>query len=141
GQPKLSGTVNGDGLAVTVYDQGIRLQDGVVRVVLDQNVMDLRQVEFRGGEGTLKATGRVQLDQANPNLAASIVADKLQLFADPERTLIVSGDAKIENRNEQIVIDGKFTVDRGLFDLPKESAPELGDDVVIVRRDARGART
>lgn len=141
GQPKLSGTVNGDGLAVTVYDQGIRLQDGVVRVVLDQNVMDLRQVEFRGGEGTLKATGRVQLDQANPNLSASIVADKLQLFADPERTLIVSGDARIENRNEQIVIDGKFTVDRGLFDLPKESAPELGDDVVIVRRDARGART
>jgi translocation and assembly module TamB len=140
GQPKLSGAVNGDGLAVTVYDQGIRLQDGVVRIVLDQNVVDLRQVEFRGGEGTLKANGRVQLDQANPNLAATIVADKLQLFADPERTLIVSGDAKIENRNEQIVIDGKFTVDRGLFDLPKETAPELGDDVVIVRRDARGAR-
>ena len=46
---------------MTVYDQGIRLQDGVVRVVLDQNVMDLRQVEFRGGEGTLKATGRVHM--------------------------------------------------------------------------------
>lgn len=141
GQPKLSGTVNGDGLAVTVYDQGIRLQDGVVRIALDDNIVDLRQVEFRGGDGTLKANGRVQLDQTNPNLSASIVADKLQLFADPERTLIISGNAKIENRNEQIVIDGKFTVDRGLFDLPKESAPQLGDDVVIVRRDARGART
>ena len=32
-------------------------------------------------------------------------------------------------------INGKFTVDHALFDLPEQSAPNLGDDVVIVRPD------
>ncbi|MFX5709832.1 translocation/assembly module TamB domain-containing protein, partial [Acinetobacter baumannii] len=30
-----------------------------------------------------------------------------------------------------------FTVDRALFDLPKSSAPKLGDDVVIVSRSGK----
>ncbi|MBC8862922.1 hypothetical protein IAI12_31940, partial [Escherichia coli] len=32
-------------------------------------------------------------------------------------------------------IDGKFVVDRALFDLPEESAPHLSDDVVIMQPD------
>ncbi|MDR5671308.1 translocation/assembly module TamB domain-containing protein, partial [Burkholderia cenocepacia] len=32
-------------------------------------------------------------------------------------------------------IDGKFMVDRALFDLPEQSAPHLSDDVVIVQPD------
>jgi translocation and assembly module TamB len=70
------------------------------------------------------------------------VADKLQLFASPERTLIVSGEAGIANENRKIAIRGKFRVDRGLFDLPKAGAPVLGDDVVVVRRrDQREVKT
>ena len=85
-------------------------------------------------DGTVRAQGRVQLGEANPNLAGSIVADKLQLFADPDRTLVLSGQARIANDNDRVAITGKFKVDRGLFDLPKDGAPSLGDDVVIVRR-------
>ncbi|MCY1213393.1 TamB, inner membrane protein subunit of TAM complex [compost metagenome] len=55
---------------------------------------------------------------------------------------MVSGDASIANENKQIVIRGKFRVDRGLFDLPKAGAPVLGDDVVVVRRkDQRAVKT
>jgi len=140
--PALTGTVNGDGLGVTLYDLGIHLTDGKVRLVLDQNAVELRQVEFHGGDGKLTASGTVKLGEANPNLTGKIVADKLQLFSSPERTLVVSGDAAILNENKQIVIRGKFTVDRGLFDMPKAGAPELGDDVVVVRRkDQRELRT
>ncbi len=140
--PLLTGELNGDGLGVTLYDLGIRLTDGKVRIALDQNSVELRQVEFHGGDGKLTASGSVQLGDANPNLSGRIVADKLELFSSPERTLIVSGDAAILNENRQIVIRGKFKVDRGLFDLPKAGAPELGDDVVVVRRkDQRALRT
>ncbi|MCO4888823.1 translocation/assembly module TamB [Cupriavidus sp. WGtm5] len=140
--PLLTGTINGDNLAVTLYDQGLRLTDGTVRVVLDQNTVELRQVEFHGGEGKLTATGNVKLGEADPNLTGRIVADKLQLFASPERTLVVSGDASIANENKQVVIRGKFRVDRGLFDLPKAGAPVLGDDVVVIRRkDQRAVKT
>lgn len=142
GNPLLTGKIDGSGIALTLYDLGIRLTDGIVHVVLDQNTIELKQVEFRGGDGKIVATGNVKLGETNPNLTGKIVADKLQLFASPERTLIVSGDASIVNENRQIVIRGKFRVDHGLFDLPKAGAPELGDDVVVVRRrDQRAIKT
>lgn len=139
-QPKWSGAIAGDGLAVTLFDLGIQLHDGVVRIGLKQNEIDLQKIEFHGGEGTLRASGRVQLDgsnpadPANPILTATIVADRLQLFASPERRLTLSGQAKIAEVAQQLHIDGKVTVDRALFDLPKKTAPKLGDDVIVVRR-------
>jgi translocation and assembly module TamB len=133
-KPRLSGQVDGDKLAVTLFDQGIQLKDGSVCIVMDDNLIDLRQIEFHGGAGTLRATGKVQLGENDPDLQATIVADRLQLFASPDRQLMLSGQAQLANVNEQLRIDGKFTVDKALFDLPKSSAPKLGDDVVIVRR-------
>jgi translocation and assembly module TamB len=132
--PKVSGFMTGQDIDVALYDQGIRLTKGTVRVALDQNVVDLQEVVFYGGEGTVRAQGRVQLGEANPNLAGTLVADKLQLFADPDRTLVLSGQARIANESDRVAITGKFRIDRGLFDLPKDGAPSLGDDVVIVRR-------
>ncbi|QJQ00156.1 translocation/assembly module TamB domain-containing protein [Herbaspirillum rubrisubalbicans] len=137
GQPKLSGAINGDNLAVTEFDQGIQLKDGIVRIVMDSNVIDLRQIEFHGGSGTLRAGGKIQLGADNPDLNASLTADHLELFASPDRRLMLSGEGKISNVNEQLRVDGKFTVDRALFDLPKSSAPKLGDDVVIISRSGK----
>lgn len=136
-KPALSGVINGDAMAVTLFDQGIQLKDGIARIVMDNNVIDLRQLEFHGGEGTLRATGKVQLGASNPDLNATIVADRLQLFASPDRQLMLSGQARLANVNEQLRIDGKFVVDKALFDLPKTSAPKLGDDVVVIRNDGK----
>ena len=140
GKPKLSGKVNGDQLAVTLFDQGIKLKDGTARLNLANNVIDLQQLEFHGGDGNVRATGRLQLGHDNPDLTASVIADRLQLFASPDRQLMLSGQAKIANVKEQLHVDGKFKIDQALFDLPKSSAPTLGDDVVIVRKDVKTAR-
>jgi translocation and assembly module TamB len=139
GQPKLSGAINGDGLSVTLYDQGIQLQNGTVRVVMNENVIDLQRFEFYGGKGTLRASGQVQLGKANPHLNAKLIADKLELFASPDRRLMLSGQAAIASLADQLRIDGQFKVDHALFDLPPSSAPTLGDDVVIVRNDGKSA--
>ncbi|WDD94945.1 translocation/assembly module TamB domain-containing protein [Burkholderia sp. FERM BP-3421] len=136
-KPSLSGMLTGDGLSATMVDQGVQLKDGVVRVKLTENLVEFQQVEFHGGQGTLRMLGRVRLDGNEPDLAASIVADKLELFAAPDRKLSLSGKATVENDGARggVAINGKFTVDRALFDLPEESAPHLSDDVVIVRPD------
>jgi translocation and assembly module TamB len=136
-KPTLSGMLTGDGLSVTVIDQGVQLKDGVIRIALSENLVDLQQVEFHGASGTLRATGKVRLDQDQPDLTASIIADKLELFASPDRQLQLSGSASVANNGLKggMNIDGKFTVDHALFDLPEQSAPSLGDDVVIVRPD------
>jgi translocation and assembly module TamB len=140
GKPKLSGKVNGDQLAVTLFDQGIKLKDGTARLNLADNVVDLQQLEFHGGDGNVRATGRLQLGHDNPDLTASVIADHLQLFASPDRQLMLSGQAKIANVKDQLHVDGKFKIDKALFDLPKNSAPTLGDDVIIVRKDVKTAR-
>ncbi len=137
-KPNLSGSLDGDNLSATVVDQGVQLKDGIVRIRLAENLVDFQQVEFHGGHGgTLRAAGKVRLDQQQPDLTASIIADKLEIFAAPDRELSLSGEAKIANAGLQgsMAIDGKFTVDHALFDLPESSAPSLGDDVVIVRPD------
>ncbi|KND60428.1 putative exported protein [Candidatus Burkholderia verschuerenii] len=136
-KPNLSGSLNGDNLSATVVDQGVQLKDGIIRIALAENLVDFQQVEFHGASGTLRATGKVRLDQQQPDLTASIIADKLELFAAPDRELSLSGEAKIANAGLQggMAIDGKFVVDHALFDLPESSAPSLGDDVVIVRPD------
>jgi translocation and assembly module TamB len=136
-QPNLTGSLLGDGLSATMVDQGVQLKDGVVRIALSHNLVDFQQVEFHGASGTLRATGRVRLDGAQPDLSASIVADKLELFASPDRNLSLSGSASVANGGAEggMAINGKFVVDHALFDMPEQSAPKLGDDVVVVRPD------
>jgi translocation and assembly module TamB len=133
-KPTLSGSLVGDDLSATLVDQGIQLKDGIVRVALTENLVDLQRVEFHGGDGTLRATGEIRLDRSEPDLTARIVADKLALFAAPDRRLSLSGSATVSNGGAAggLDIDGKFTVDHALFDLPEQRAPRLSDDVVIV---------
>lgn len=137
GKPNVSGSLLGDGLSATMVDQGVQLKDGVIHIALTENLVDFQQVEFHGASGTLRATGRVRLDSDEPDLTASIVADKLELFASPDRRLSLSGSASVANAGLAggLAINGKFRVDHALFDMPEQSAPELGDDVVIVRPD------
>ncbi|TDG09137.1 translocation and assembly module protein TamB [Paraburkholderia guartelaensis] len=137
-KPNLTGSLVGDGISATMVDQGVELKDGVIRIALSQNLVDFQQVEFHGAtSGTLRAKGQVRLDNAEPDLTASIVADKLEIFASPDRKLSLSGSASIANGGHLggMQIDGKFTVDHALFDMPELPAPSLGDDVVIVRPD------
>ncbi|MEX3605786.1 MAG: translocation/assembly module TamB domain-containing protein [Burkholderia sp.] len=133
----LAGMLTGDNLSVALVDHGMQLKDGIVRVKLTDNLVDFQQVEFHGADGTLRALGRVRLDSNAPALAASVVADKLELFTSLDRKLSLSGSASVKNDGPhgQLAIDGKFTVERALFDLPESSAPSLSDDVVLVRPD------
>lgn len=138
GDPVLSGTVNGDRLGLTLYDQGVRLRDGIARLRIDNDIVDIQQFELRGGKGFLRATGRIPLDRSSPDLKANIVADKLQILSGPAGRLTLSGQATASNVDQQLFIGGKFTVDRALFTLPEKRAPELSDDVVIIRDSKSG---
>ncbi|SEA57394.1 translocation/assembly module TamB domain-containing protein [Paraburkholderia sartisoli] len=136
-KPNLSGSLIGDGLSATLVDQGVQLKDGAIHIALSDNLVDFQQVEFHGASGTLRATGQVRLGGPDPDVKASIVADKLELFASPDRELSLSGSASVASAGPLggLAIDGKFNVDHALFDMPEQSAPKLGDDVVIVRPD------
>ncbi|MES2535996.1 MAG: translocation/assembly module TamB domain-containing protein [Pseudomonadota bacterium] len=133
GEPILSGTVAADALALTLFDQGVRLRDGVARLRLADNIVELQRLEFFGGEGTLRVSGRVPLDRSARGLRATIVADKLQLLTSPSAQMTVSGRAEATDASGQMLVTGKFIADRALFSRPEQAAPALDDDVVVIR--------
>ncbi|HEU4708864.1 MAG TPA: translocation/assembly module TamB domain-containing protein [Methylophilaceae bacterium] len=136
GNMEVSGLIQGRELALTLYDQGVKLSNGTARIRLHDNVLEMQQVEFHGGKGTLRITGSLPLNAelaTRPDLTAHIIADKLQLLADPASQLTLSGNAEIANTGEHYTVDGKFTVDSALFDLPEQAAPQLSNDVVVIR--------
>lgn len=137
--PRLSGDVTGRNLSLTLYDQGVRLHDGSALIHLNENIIEIRQLLFHGGTGTLRASGRIPLDQSNPGLGATLIADHLQLLATPAGHLTVSGQAELSHVGPQLHIGGKFMVDRARFQLPEQSAPRLDNDVVVVHGNKRDA--
>ncbi|WP_420473759.1 translocation/assembly module TamB domain-containing protein [Noviherbaspirillum sp. ST9] len=135
--PSLTGPITGDGLVVTMYDQGIQMHDGIARLQLQDNVVQLQRVEFRSGPGTLRASGSIPLDPGDGGLRANIVADNFQLLSNPSSLLILSGQAQAVNAGGHLQVTGKFVVDRALFDLPEKTPPKLGDDVIVLRGGAQ----
>lgn len=133
-KPRPTGELTADDLSVQMFDTGVSVKDGHVRIALTPTEIALRDVVFTGGGGgTARATGGIRIDTPEPTLGITLTADKLQLFAAPDRQLSLSGDAKAMGSGDAMSVTGKFTVDRARFALPPTSAPKLGDDVLVVR--------
>jgi translocation and assembly module TamB len=138
GKPRPTGELTADDLSAQMFDTGVSVKNGRVRIALTPTEIVLRDVVVTGGGGgTARATGNIRLDTPEPTLGMTLVADKLQLFAAPDRQLALSGEAKATGSGEAMALTGKFTVDRARFALPPTSAPKLGDDVVVVRGGAQ----
>ncbi|QDZ27946.1 translocation/assembly module TamB domain-containing protein [Noviherbaspirillum sp. UKPF54] len=135
--PLLSGDAVGSKLALTVYDQGVRLRDGSAHLRLADNVLEIRQLELHGGEGTLRAAGSIPLAGERAGLSATLSADRLQLLSKPSAQLTVSGQADIADANGVLKISGKMRADNARFLLPEKSAPELDGDVLVVSSKQR----
>lgn len=134
--PVITGDATGKNLSLTLYDQGVHLHDGNAQIHIEDNIADIRQLEFHGQEGTLRVTGRVPLERSE-DTTATLVANNLQLLASPSRQMTVSGRAEAANVDRQLQINGKFTVNQARFSLPEQSAPALGDDVRVIRGTRR----
>jgi translocation and assembly module TamB len=131
--PRVSGSVVGNNLAVNLFDYGLRLADGMLRARLENDMLILDQAVFEGAEGRLTASGRVALDAAVDAPGIELVAEQLQVLSGPTGTMVVSGLASAFTRAGQFQVDGRLVVDRARFRLPDQRAPSLGADVVIVR--------
>ncbi|WP_052765692.1 translocation/assembly module TamB domain-containing protein [Pandoraea apista] len=137
-KPRPTGELTADDLSVQMFDTGVSIKNGRVRIALTPTEIVLRDVVVTGGGGgTAKAAGNIRLDTPEPTLGITLTADKLQLFAAPDRQLSLSGEAKAAGSGDAMSVTGKFTVDRARFALPPTSAPKLGDDVVVVRGGAQ----
>ncbi len=132
GQPQLTGDVSGSRIAVRNLLQGINVSDGTLAVRLEGDRARIEQLSVKSGEGTLSVTGEAELGR-QPTARLDVVAQRFRVIGRVDRNAVVSGQAQLRLSRERGQLDGRFTIDEGLFDASRSDAPSLDDDVTVLR--------
>lgn len=132
GAPRYAGVVDGSQLGVRNLLEGVNVSDGQVVVRLEGETAQIERFTLRGGEGTLTLSGGATLGRS-PQARVQIVAERFRVLGRVDRLVIASGQAELSLQAEQARLDGRFTVDEGLFDISRADAPSLDDDVTVRR--------
>jgi translocation and assembly module TamB len=141
-QPQLSGPLLADDLALRSVVDGIELRHGRLRAQLAGQRFVVSEFMLRGsdeggaGGGTLLAYGEGSWSSAGPALRAHAELSQLRASIRSDRQLTVSGpvDARLDGGGT--TVSGELRVDRARIQIPDETPPRLGEDVVV--RNAPG---
>lgn len=144
GTPLLDGSLQADDLALRSLVNGIVLRDGELRARFagERIVVEWFRLEGMGGAargGVLQASGsaewrRVQRDGQTvrePLIELQASADRLRASTRADRRLTVSGELAARLEGPALQLRGRLRADEALIVLPDETAPVLGDDVVV----------
>ncbi|TJZ66113.1 translocation/assembly module TamB domain-containing protein [Chitiniphilus eburneus] len=135
--PVFNGSLAGNALDIHDKATGIRLRDGDVKLTLTERRVQLDTFRFKGGRGTLSATGSVDLRRDGADAQAVLLADRLLLVNRPDLQLVVSGRGEIKYGLAGLSISGNLRADRGNIEYRGNDVPSLSDDVVVVGREKR----
>ena len=136
GQPMLNGLVNGQQVSFSLPSEGIQLNNGVFQARFDNNQLQIEQMRWQGGSGTLTANGWLKLEQGKPEVDLSWKADQFTILSRADRLLTLSGTGNTNIADNLLNISGGFKIDKGLIELAHQDTPTLGDDVVIMGQEA-----
>ena len=140
GQPRFTGAVDADEVALRVLGPGLHLSDGRLRARFDDNLLKISTLYFKAGAGKIEAEGTADIAGGLRSLDFTARAEQAQIFASPQLTVVVSGAGHAGLRDSRLALDGRFKIDEGRYDLGSERKPALGDDVVIKGRDEGQAK-
>ena len=142
--PQWSGSLQADDLGLRSVVDGIEFGNGRLRATVRGQRLDITEFSLQGAGGAaggeLSATGfALWLPDGtgeNPALAKvrielDATAKALRVSARADRRLAVSGTLQARLNNARLDIRGALKADQALFVLPDETAPSLGDDVVV----------
>jgi len=132
GAPDLTGRAEGENLVLRHLLYGVDVSEGRFALDLKGQHAELTQLEARGGDGWLRASGSAELG-AQPRARVQITADKLRVLSRVDRRLVASGEATLDLDAQGLQLDGKLSADEGLFDFSRGDAPALADDVSVQR--------
>jgi translocation and assembly module TamB len=139
GDPTAKGELLGEKLQARNIFEGINLQEGTLRVLLDTRQAVIETFRFQGADkGTLSLQGTVNYAAA-PQADLKLVLDKFRALDRVDRRVSVSGKADIGLKAGRLSVRGNLGIDEGLIDVTAADAPSLSDDVLVVgRTDAQG---
>jgi translocation and assembly module TamB len=131
-EPNLTGHAQGEHLQLSLASEGVSLVNGTLQAVFEQKQLRIQQATWQGGDGTINTSGAFLFDQANPSIHLDWVADNFTAISRADRLLILNGKGKTTLVKDQLMIEGDFTVAKGLIELADDDKPTLGADVVVL---------
>jgi translocation and assembly module TamB len=136
GDPRLSGSLAADDLALRSVVDGIELRNGSLRGTLQGNRLLVSDFTLHGaGErengGTLAASGEAAWIQGAPQVRASVQLTRLRASIRSDRQLTMTGTIAARLDATGAALDGRLKVDQARIVLPEENEPKLGDDVAV----------
>jgi translocation and assembly module TamB len=145
-QPEWRGTLRAGDLALRSLLDGLEFSDGQLQASLSGETLTIDSLSLRGaggqGGGLLLGSGSATwargaaptggaAPRREPRIALKLQAQQLRLFARADRRLSLSGQLDARLQGNQLDLGGQLQVDQALILLPDESAPKLGEDVVV----------
>lgn len=150
GAPQWRGNLAAQNLAVRSVVDGIDFSNGTLRASLEGQRLDINEFTLQGaggaGGGQLRVTGSVLWLPAAGSDANAVsrlrmelgaTAQALRVSARADRRLVLSGKLSARLREASLAIRGTLQADSALFILPQDTAPRLGDDVVVRTLDGK----
>lgn len=133
GAREFTGRLSGSRIGVRNVLQGVNVSDGELDVALQGETATIHRFNVRGGEGTARLEGAAVFG-AKPRAELKLVAERFAVLSRVDRRVVASGDAQLVLEQDAVKLDGKLTADEGLIDISRGDAPNLSEDVVVVRR-------
>lgn len=130
--PNLTGDIQGKDLLLTIPSEGVALSNGLLNATFSEQNLQVNQLHFDGKTGTLKAQGNANFTQRPIQLDLKVQANRFTALSRTDRFIVLSGNGDMHFNEAKALINGRFNVHHGLFELPKAGKPTLDDDIIIV---------
>lgn len=140
--PRFSGALAADDLALRSVVEGVELRNGRMRARLAGQRLHVDEfILYGAGEGTaegwVKASGEGWWTAQGPQLNATAQLQRLRATLRSDRDLTVSGQLAARIDKDGTDVRGKLRADQARIVLPDELPPRLDDDVVVRRAEGR----
>ena len=136
--PKLSGTITADDLALRSIVDGFEFTGGKLRAKVDGQRLLIDEFTLHGAGGPDKggiitAKGSAELADGKPQAKLTATIDHLRPSIRTDAEIALSGKIEAALAGQVASVTGALKVDRARIELPEDSAPSLGNDVVVQR--------
>ena len=130
GSPRYTGAVRGNSIGVRNLLLGVNVTGGEVSVLLEGETARIERFSIKGGEGRIDVTGDASWSDT-PTARLQLKAERFRALGRLDRMLVASGQATLTLQRDRGRLEGRFTIDEGLFDTTAADAPSLDSDVSI----------
>jgi len=147
--PQITGALTAERLALRSVVDGVQLRRGQLRARFDGAKLVIDELSLQGTNrddpdggtgGTITATGEAGWIEGRAQARLTAVLDHLRASIRPDRQVTVSGRVQAALDGREVSASGQIKIDQANITLPDQSAPELGQDVVVHDEEHRTLR-